>query len=77
MFLIDRFGDRCPDSSKRHLPLCLTKWSVYEMMIDEMTTEDDFDIVSESHFYKIWRQNLPHIVLPKVSSLCHHISLNI
>ncbi|VDI59751.1 Hypothetical predicted protein [Mytilus galloprovincialis] len=55
-----------PDSSQLHLPCCLTKTSVYELMKFDLTDIGE-TCLSMSHFLCIWRRDLRHIAIPKTS----------
>eukprot|EP00057_Strongylocentrotus_purpuratus_P018515 XP_011672989.1 PREDICTED: uncharacterized protein LOC105442507 [Strongylocentrotus purpuratus] len=56
-------GDRMPDSPKIHLPSCHSRISVYEMMKAELS-DFNVNICSQTHFLKLWREELPHLVIP-------------
>ena len=63
-----KFGDRMPDTGKVHLPMCLTKRSLYFSMKEELT-DSDLEYPSLKTFYRIWRENFPNLKLPKVNNV--------
>ena len=70
-----KYGDYQPDSTKLHLPMCLmTKTSVYGYMAQEMRDLGEEEIISLSHFLKLWGEHMQHICLPKVLQSCEEIA---
>lgn len=59
------YGDKLPNSTQIHLPSCLTKETVYQRMAEELKSQR-VDVVSYSHFLRLWRENKAHIAIPKV-----------
>ncbi|XP_053378566.1 uncharacterized protein LOC128548166 [Mercenaria mercenaria] len=53
-----------PDSTRLHLPCCLTKTTIYEMYCDDAKAQLQ-TCVSFQHMLKIWRNELQHIKIPK------------
>ena len=64
-----RYGDKLPDSTKVHLPMCVTKTSLYNQMKEELEDVGETDHISESHFLRLWRTTMGHIAIPKVKWL--------
>ncbi|XP_053384492.1 uncharacterized protein LOC128550135 isoform X2 [Mercenaria mercenaria] len=62
----NKYADKLPNSTKLHLPSCLTKDSIYNIMTEELEDKEE-EIVSKSHFYYIWRTCLSHIAIPPTS----------
>ena len=71
----EKFGEKLPDSNKIHLPMCVTKEAIFELMKEELEGCGEGKVVSESHFYKLWSSSLPHIRIPTVR--LYHMGLNL
>ena len=55
--------------------MCLmTKTSVYGYMAQEMRDLGEEEIISLSHFLKLWGEHMQHICLPKVLQSCEEIA---
>ena len=59
------FGEKIPNTVQIHLPPCSTKTHVYETMVQGSQMEFD-EPLSLSHFLRLWREEAPHIAIPKV-----------
>jgi len=57
------FGDKMPAEERIHLPMCLTREEVYAQMLEETSKKN---VLSQSHFYKVWSTERPNITIPKV-----------
>ena len=53
-------GDKMPDQECINLPPCMTKTHLHEMFQAEETK------LSKSSFFRLWKQYLPWIKIPKV-----------
>lgn len=64
----NKIGDRMPHIEQLHLPSFLSKKAVYDMMVDDFSQEGIklSDIISQSHFYKIWKNDFTNVIIPKV-----------
>lgn len=62
----NKYAEKQPDQLKFHLPPCLTKASVYEMYVEEMSDIGE-NFISLSHFYWIWRKCVSYVIIPAVS----------
>ncbi|XP_053382926.1 uncharacterized protein LOC123562861 [Mercenaria mercenaria] len=64
----NKYADKLPNSTKLHLPSCLTKDSINNIMTEELEDKEE-EIVSKSHFYyrPILRTCLSHIAIPPTS----------
>lgn len=58
------YAEKLPNESKLNLPPCLTKQYVYGLYLEKATNP-----VSKSHFYKLWKRELPNVTIPKVSKM--------
>lgn len=56
------YAEKLPNESKLNLPPCLTKQYVYGLYLEKATNP-----VSKSHFYKLWKRELPNVTIPKRS----------
>lgn len=61
----NKIGDRMPHIQQLHLPCFLSKKMVYSMMLQDFN-DDGCDIISCSHFYKLWDKEFMHVLIPKV-----------
>lgn len=59
-------GDKQPDKNRIHLPSWETKEDVYHRYEDDMKLRSVFPI-GLSTFYRIWNENCPNVVIPKVN----------
>ncbi|XP_063406405.1 uncharacterized protein LOC134690365 [Mytilus trossulus] len=78
---ITKYAQMQPDKCELHLPPCLTKQGIYENMKEELTQLQS-PLISEKHFYKMWKKDLPHVKIPKNSRLskcniCTRIKLHL
>uniref|UniRef100_A0A1X7TBW6 DUF7869 domain-containing protein n=1 Tax=Amphimedon queenslandica TaxID=400682 RepID=A0A1X7TBW6_AMPQE len=62
----NKIGDRMPHIQQLHLPCFLSKKMVYNMMFQDFK-DDGCDIISCSHFYKLWNKEFMHVLIPKHS----------
>ena len=60
-----KYGDNMPDSHQIHLPCCLTRRAVYQMYEKFVMTQGSPPL-SESHFYRMWRDEFSHVCIPLV-----------
>lgn len=58
------YAEKLPNENKLNLPPCLTKQYVYGLYLEKATNP-----VSKSHFYKLWKRELPNVTIPKVSKM--------
>ncbi|XP_061174842.1 uncharacterized protein LOC133183984 [Saccostrea echinata] len=56
------YAEKLPNEIKLNLPPCLTKKYVYELYLEQASNP-----VSKSHFYKLWKRELPFVTIPKRS----------
>ena len=61
-------GDYMPNRMVVHLPSNLSKLSVYQRMVVDMTNRKKDSIVSKSHFFRLWEEHFSHVNIPKVCS---------
>ena len=61
-----QIADRMPHIEQLHLPCFLSKKSIYYMMSQNLK-EDSCDVISQSHFYKVWKAEFPNVIIPKVN----------
>ena len=61
-------GDYMPIRMVVHLPSNLSKLSVYQRMVVDMTNRKKDSIVSKSHFFRLWEEHFSHVNIPKVCS---------
>ena len=61
-------GDKMPTNGQIHLPSWDTQKDVYARFRDDKIQQKlkDSDIISLTCFYKIWREDFPHVVIPEV-----------
>ena len=59
------FGDKMPDSKNVNLPSSITKHEIFERMAAEMKEQGD-EPCSKDAFFKNWKKDFPHYVIPKV-----------
>ena len=71
-FFVNALGDQQPDQVKVHLPSCFNQHLVYERMRNEMEEVGE-DCVSLQHFYRLWKEHFPHVIIPKVNFFSHTI----
>ena len=73
----NKIGDRMPHIEQLHLPSFLSKKAVYQMMVDDFLGEGLklLDIISQSHFYKLWKNDFTNCIIPKVTT-CHMIHVS-
>lgn len=66
----NRVGDHMPHVKQIHLPHCLTKKDFYQKMRNELEGQGipESEIISPSHFYRIWKKFFSHVVIPEVSN---------
>ena len=64
----DEFGDKMPDSKYVNLPSSLTKNDIFERMCSELEEQGE-EPCGKNAFFKTWKKEFPHFVIPKVS-LC-------
>lgn len=62
----DRFGEKLPMNNKIHLPSCLTRASIYKYMKEEVESTGG-SVCSQSHFFRVWRKEMPNVTIPKVT----------
>ena len=62
----DLMGDRMPNNVTLHLPSSTTKLQIYQRMLDDMSGRGKAVIISQSHFFDIWKRNFDHVLIPKV-----------
>ena len=65
-----RIGDKMPHIQQTHLPYFLSKKAVYEFLVQDFVLlgfQSD-EILSQSHFYALWKKEFPNCIIPKVSS---------
>lgn len=55
------FAEKLPNENKLHLPPCLTKNYVYGLYLEKATSP-----ISKSHFYNLWKRELPNVTILKV-----------
>ena len=60
-----KFAEKLPNSDRLHFPSCQTKTSIYLEMKEDLMNWND-EVVSFSHFLKLWREEMRHVVIPKV-----------
>lgn len=60
-----RMGDHMPDRMAIHLPSSLNTRKVYERMKEDLHSSKAV-VVSQSQFYTLWKQQFPHVTIPKV-----------
>jgi len=65
----NRVGDQMPHIKQIHLPHCLTKRDLYKKMKSELESQGiaESEVISPSHFYRIWSKSFSHVVIPEVS----------
>lgn len=63
----NQIGDRMPHIEQLHLPCFLSKKSIYDMMSQDFR-EDGCEIISRSHYYKLWNTEFTHVSIPKVNA---------
>ncbi|XP_063964995.1 uncharacterized protein LOC129278782 [Lytechinus pictus] len=61
-----RFGDKLPAQDKIHLPSCLTRASVHQIMKEELEDLGE-EVCCKEHFYRIWKKEMSHLTIPKVN----------
>ena len=65
-------GDKLPHRMVIHLPSNLTKVGIYKKMCQDFAHRNEpTNIVSQSNFFKIWNENFPQVLIPKVSHITH------
>ena len=62
----ERIGDRLPDKPVIHLHSSLSKVTVYERMVEELTGSGMCIHVSSSTFFNLWKHHFKH-----VTKVCH------
>lgn len=62
----ERIGDRMPHIQQIHLPSFLSKKTVYDTMIKELSEQGHDEVLSLSHFYALWKEEFPFCTIPKV-----------
>ena len=63
----DLVADRLPHRMVVHLPSNLSKVGIYQrMIVDFKTRSQHRNIVSKSHFFKLWDDHFPQVTIPKV-----------
>ncbi len=60
----ERVGDKRPDEDGIYLPTCLTEKKLYELMFEQLGTEQS---ISASQFNKIFKNDFKNVTIPKVS----------
>jgi len=60
-----KVGDNMPVKKEVHLPSCLTKGDVYALAVDDLS-QGGLECCKISTFYQIWKQEFPHVKIPKV-----------
>ncbi|XP_071500356.1 uncharacterized protein [Diadema antillarum] len=61
-----RFGDKLPAQERIHLPSCLTRATMYNLMREELEEHGE-EVCSKAHFLRIWRKEMSHVSIPKVN----------
>ena len=61
----EHIGDHMPDRMAIHLPSFLTSSVVYDRMKEEFEA-GGHPVISQSHFYNLWKTEFPHVTIPKV-----------
>lgn len=64
-FYFNQVGDHLPDRMAIHLPSFLTNSLVFNRMNEDFTARR-LPVISQSHFYKLWATEFPHVTIPKV-----------
>ena len=73
----DLVGDFMPNRMVVHLPSNLSKLSVYQRMVTDMTNRKKDSIISKSHFFRLWEEHFSHVNIPKVSTVNNYHALNL
>lgn len=64
----DTVGDKLPHINRIHLPHFMTKRDIYHRMRTEFEEDRNIrEVVSLSHFYKIWDKEFKTVAIPAVS----------
>lgn len=61
----NKIGDRMPHIEQIHLPSFLSRRIIYDMMMEDFR-DDGVRVISRSHFYKLWKDDFPNCIIPKV-----------
>lgn len=64
----DLIGEKMPHKNQIHLPHFLTKGDVYDIMKRELKDEGLTQVISSSHFYRLWNHQFKNVVIPAVSN---------
>ena len=62
----DLIGDKLPHRMSVHLPSNLSKLAIYQRMTADFQKRRENIIISQSNFFRIWDENFPEVVIPKV-----------
>ena len=62
----DRVGDKRPDKEGIYLPTCLTEFTIYNVMLDELRLEHGSKPICFSQFNKLFHGHFPYVTIPKV-----------
>lgn len=55
-----------PDRMAVHLPSYLTNVLVYIRMKEELEGRGE-EVISQAHFYSLWKDEFSHVTIPKVN----------
>ena len=55
-----------PNSLIIHLPSSMTKVQIYQRLVEDLTKRGKSNIISQSHFFDIWKKHFSHVTIPKV-----------
>ena len=63
----DRIGDKRPDKHGIFLPTCLTVKKLYNIMVEELFSNDEEAAICYSNFCTIFKSDFKNVTIPKVS----------
>lgn len=66
---IQNYADYSPVLEKRILPPVVTKKYLWEEYIEEKSKQKDAEIITEHHFYKMFRSHFKDVSFTKVKLL--------
>ena len=63
-----------PHVQQVHLPSFLSKQAIYNFMVSDFLADGykRAEIICQSHFYSLWKDEFSYCVIPKVCVLLNH-----